>query len=141
MSFSTRTHRDLIRTKLAAHSITRRPLVSSFSSVSDSVSIFSFLPHTHTTFLFLAPSHVLLLLFFFFFLHSQHFSSRPLGLPLPLLFSELRLLLLIKQERCAVMWPDVPRLPCTTQCGACVGWIGQCLPRPPGPVVTLPLPH
>ena len=98
--------------------------------------------HTRTLSLFLALSlasfHVFLLLPF---RCSQHFSSRPSGLLLQLLFSELRLLLLIKQERRAVMWPDVPRLPCTTQCGACVGRTGQCLPRPLGPAVTLSLPH
>lgn len=32
-----------------------------------------------------------------------------------------------------MMWPDVPLLPRSTQCGACVGWIGQCLPGPPPP--------
>lgn len=115
-------------------------LVSSFSSPSLTLFLsFPVLPQAHSA--SLSFSLLLHSQSFCSFLHSQHFCSRPLGLVLPLLFSDLRLLLLIKQERCTVMWPDVPRLPCTTQCGACVGWIGQCLPRPPGPVVTRPLPH
>lgn len=104
--------------------------VSLFSSPSLTLLCLSILDtHTHTLLFSVLPHSMS----YCSFLRVSTFYSRPLGLLLPLLFSELWLLLHIKQERCPVMWPDVPRLPYTTLCAACVGWIGQCLPRPLGP--------
>lgn len=124
---------DLIRWKWAACSITRpHPFGPSSAFSHPPLSLyfaFPFFTHTHRhTLLFSVLPHSMS---YCSFLRVSTFYSRPLGLLLPLLFSELWLLLHIKQERCPVMWPDVPRLPYTTLCAACVGWIGQCLPRPP----------
>lgn len=97
-------------------------------------------PHTHTHTLF---SFFLHSMYCCSFLCSQPFSRRPVGLLLLLLFPALQLSLHMKQEHDTMMWPRVPWLRCTTQCRACVGWVGQYLPRPPhGCIVPLsPLLH
>lgn len=91
------------------------------------------LPHTHThslAFLYSIPSP------------PSAFLRHSSGFILPLLLSKLQLLLLIKQEHCAVMWPDVSH-GCIAQPSVALVLAGlaQCLPKPPGPTVTLLLPH
>lgn len=115
----------LKRLKLSALLITRRQPFGSFSYRS---SLSSHSCHTRS----FSRS------IFFFSLYSQHFS--PAGPRVG--FSEFRLFLLIKQERWAAMWPNVPPAVLLNPVVALVlAGLAGVYPGPGGPILTLLLPH